>query len=537
MSKKRKQKKEPWTEWDEYLFQVSTVEQDRAYNDMLFAIGASDEEFIDNPVLEAEIEAERLVALEDEDCGYDVTINGATIASIVKKDKGDRGAIRTTRLVNWLKERFYIKAQHGLIYVYSEKAGCYVPYSGEKFLKFLEHMLPEEEVETLSTRGLDELRRKIVRCCSSLDEEFEFNSDDTKINFQNGVVSITDSGIELLNHSPEWCFTYVINADFISCVRPEELYHRSSAFKAYTQSSFADDPINKTELWLKQTGYCISDSVKAKAICFWIGAGNTGKSVMTGFIKKLVGQDAVSSVSIQELNNQFARFEMVGKKLNIVGEMSNERIRGIDVIKSLSGGDSMSAAQKGEQPIFYESRIKLLYGGNTLALPYEADPSEGFYNRLKILFFNVGIPKENQDMNLDKKIWEERHNIATLAVYAYKALRDDNYRFPEPETSRRYLNFYRLGMDSTKNYAAERLESNAKGRVHLSELYDDYLQYCKANGLEKKSSHDLQNYLITQFPYIEKTRFRKNGLSLWGIVGLSFKTNEEMGALVYGDNE
>ena len=58
MSKKRKQKKEPWTEWDEYLFQVSTVEQDRAYNDMLFAIGASDEEFIDNPVLEAEIEAE-----------------------------------------------------------------------------------------------------------------------------------------------------------------------------------------------------------------------------------------------------------------------------------------------------------------------------------------------------------------------------------------------------------------------------------------------------------------------------------------------
>lgn len=526
---KRKKKGCSWSELDEYLFQCQSIERDRAYNDMMFALGASDEEFIYNPVLEAEIEQERVDVVAEEDCGYEVLVNGTAFANIVKKDKGDRGAIRITRLANWLKERFYIKAQHGLIYVYSERAGCYVPYSGEKFLKFLEHMLPEEEVETLSTRGLDELRRKLVRCCSSLDEQFEFNSDDTKINFQNGVVAITDSGIELLKHSPEWCFTYVINADFVSCVSPEELYHRSPAFKAYTQSSFADDLMNKTELWLKQMGYCISDSVKAKAICFWIGAGNTGKSVMANFVKKLVGQEAVSSVSIQELNNQFARFEMVGKKLNIVGEMSNERIKGIDVIKSLSGGDSMSAAQKGEQPIFYESRIKLLYCGNTLALPYEADPSEGFYNRLKILFFNVGILKEKQDMNLDKKIWEERHNIATLAVYAYKALRDDNYKFPEPETSKRYLNFYRLGMDSTKNYAAERLEPCVTGRVHLSELYDDYLQYCKANGLEKKSSHDLQNYLITQFPYIEKTRFRKNGSSLWGIVGLRFKIDEKEG--------
>jgi len=383
-------------------------------------------------------------------------------------------------------------------------------------------------VESLSSKALEELRRKIVRMCTSLDEEVVFNADDSKINFLNGVVSITETGIELLPHSADWHFTYVIRANFMPNVVAESLYHQSTAFKAYTKSSFADDPVNKTTLLLSQMGYCISDSTKGKAICFWIGAGDTGKSVLSDFMKKLIGQESVSNIAIQDLSNQFARFEFYGKKLNIVAEMSNERIRSIDVIKSISGSDMISAAQKGQQPFFFAPYGKLLYAGNTLALPYESDPSEGFYNRLKILFFNVGIPKEKQDKYLSEKLWAERDNIASLAVYAYKSLRENHYNFPEPETSKRYLNFYRLGMDSTKNYVAERLQFVPEGRVHLAELYEDYAQYCKENGLEKKNDHDLQNHLITTFPYVFKDKFRKNGSKpLWGIAGIEFKTIAE----------
>ena len=432
-----------------------------------------------------------------------------------------KGAKRTNLIATLLVQENQLVVHGEKIFHYNSGTGAFDNISGKAFSKFLEAALPEAERSMLNTHQIAEIREKILRMPEVQSEKERFNLADDKMNCLNGVVHVLDTDVELEAHAPENQMDYVIQANFLVGKNVEELFADCPAFTHYVQTKFADDCVNKTKLLLEMIGYLLSDSIAGKCFLVGVGAANSGKSVLGKLLIELLNVDKVSHIPIQKLGEQFYLAQFYGKKANIVLEMSNVNVKGIDVIKLLTSGDAVTAANKGEAPFSFVPSGKLLFFGNTLPVPSESDPSEGFYNRLRVLHFSKSIAKEDQDPELMNKLLLEKDKIFTLAVHAFAELRRNNFAFHRVESSERFLDMYKTEADSAKVFVKTMLQADEKGRVAVSDLNSSYEKFCKQNCFKKVSSTELKNIVTMFFPNCKYERKRFDGRNVYGFTGLT----------------
>lgn len=96
------------------------------------------------------------------------------------------------------------------------------------------------------------------------------------------------------------------------------------------------------------------------------GGAGTGKSTLLNMITSLIGEDKISAVGLQELaTDKFASFGLVDKFANIRSDIPSLMIAKPDLIKQVTGDDTITVERKGEQAFSYLSYAKLLFTANT----------------------------------------------------------------------------------------------------------------------------------------------------------------------------
>ena len=190
-------------------------------------------------------------------------------------------------------------------------------------------------------------------------------------------------------------------------------------------------------------GFCLVDCCNAQKFFLLYGVGSNGKSLLGDVIRNVLGDENVSSVSVNQMKDNFVVSSIDGKKANISSE--NEANFETEKIKAISSGDVISFDIKYKMPYEYRPTCKLIFISNTLPNTY--DNSLGFYRRLMIIPFNNIVKPEQKDVNLTQKLIQEKEGILLWALEGLNRLVSNNYNFTKSETIEKMLKEYKDSQD------------------------------------------------------------------------------------------
>lgn len=199
------------------------------------------------------------------------------------------------------------------------------------------------------------------------------------------------------------------------------------------------------------------------------GVGGTGKSTLLEVLTKLVGEDLVSNVLIDQFENRFMFSRMVGKYLNI-GDDNGEReeISNIGTLKSIVTGNRVTVDRKFMQPIEVRIFAKQIFATNIL--PYLDFTDGGLMRRLNIVPMNKVIPKTAKMPVIDEE--ELARLFHAIVCHNPKDLEEnDNHLAIENNPIYRFL-------------------TNTKPTYHT---YANYKLFCTENGFKPMNITNYEN--------------------------------------------
>lgn len=439
--------------------------------------------------------------------------DGDFIGSTVSKSKMNL----QNKIACLLMNRCDLKAVKGQLYVYNPDCHKYDTLADSDFDCFLTKTCPEFSGQfTIHLRK--EIGAILVATPKLQVSAEDFNAEPDGMNCESGLLQYTEAGDYIIaESSPHNLYTYCVRAQIIqelfaqSHAKPtglsiDEISTLAPAFFSFCQTSLESDS-DKVRLLLEIVGYCLSDSNSAKSFFLLMGAPGCGKSVLASFLTRLLGEEVISNLPIQEFGKEFSRAALVGKKANIASDMSSNSLGDISFIKAITGSDRITAAYKGRDSFSFLCRAKLFFTGNTMPAIRENDATHSFYQRMVVLHFPKSIDKDLQNKNLLDELWSERNVIFTLAIIAFLELKQRNYQFTIPVSSDRFIRETER-QDSIHSFISDCIvaTSSESDFIRCDELRQRYSLYCSTNALPVKNITILKKALVGQLGAVEKRK-------------------------------
>lgn len=261
--------------------------------------------------------------------------------------------------------------------------------------------------------------------------------------------------------------------------------------------SFADCPLWKKFLndifagnedlihYIKRAvGYCLTGSTSEQIFFFCYGTGANGKSVFLAVLRALMGEYAkqadFSSFLIQrneKVRNDLAA--LAGARVITAVEAEEGGRLSMQVLKSWTGGDPITARFLFGENFTFKPQGKIWLAANTK--PAITERNYAAWRRVHLIPFNVTIPPEKRDQNLENKLIAELPGIFNWAL---EGLRDYlKVGLNTPEAVARATAEYRKENDSLESFIAECCELGKLKVCKNSELYPNYVNFCSMSGL------------------------------------------------------
>lgn len=193
-----------------------------------------------------------------------------------------------------------------------------------------------------------------------------------------------------------------------------------------------------------------------------------------------------------------------------MAEMKNTKLKDIQILKSVTGGDRISAEFKHQNIFTFNPTAKLVFAGNNLPVSEEVEATKAFMNRICLLVFSKSIPKENQDPNLSEKLWAERNVIFTRALNTLPDLLRTNFRFTVPEDTKTYLNYYESSSNSLDQFINDYCELDPEASVPAKEFKELYQAFCRANLFQALGVSDIATWLMDKYGIPKKRPHHKD---------------------------
>ena len=255
--------------------------------------------------------------------------------------------------------------------------------------------------------------------------EDDLNTDEDLINFQNGLLRLSD--MTLLPHTPDIYSTIQLPCNWPAKPLPTPVYD------AYMDTLTGGDQAVR-QLLEKFCGVCLSNirGWRLKKALFMYGPGDTGKSVLKTLVENLLGKGNFIGIDLAEIESRFGTGSIYGKRLAGSSDMSFLTVAELKTFKKCTGGDSLFAEFKGQQSFEYTYPGLLWFCMNRLP-KFGGDDGKWVYERIVQVPCTNCIPPEKQDKRLQEKLLAEREGIVYRMVMALKNVIADEYRLTEPE--------------------------------------------------------------------------------------------------------
>ncbi len=376
---------------------------------------------------------------------------------------------------------FYVKtiAETDEIFIYEH--GRYVGGIEWKLKQFMEELNPDASNYFIN-EVFGKLRRRTAVPLKN------FDSDPCQINLENCLVDLKTGTV--VRHSPKILLTRQL------LVKHDPLAH-SRAFEKFMLRVLPnnDDRIRVIDLWAS----CLW-RVGLKKNLMLVGPTDTGKSTVLELIRRFLGDENVSSVSLQELDNdRFAAADLYQKLANIHPDLDKQSLKKSTRFKSSSGKrDQIRAQRKYGQPFHFVPFAKNFYSANQI--PPTDDDSDAFYNRWQIVkcsqrFIDrdqaeqyrddkdrLSLPEgcHMKDENIVDRLLTPRGKSAilnTLLERARKVIASG--AIPNASTPEETRQTWLFDSDFILQFLESRVEFDATMEIPREPLYQEYTQWSK----------------------------------------------------------
>lgn len=228
----------------------------------------------------------------------------------------------------------------------------------------------------------------------------QFDSDPMLLNCPAGTVDLRTG--ELREHRPtDFCTkSTAVTPDFTA---------ETPQFDAFLLKIMDGNLANIAYL-RRLFGYCLSGLVSEHVFCFFYGLGANGKSVLLNLMARILGSYAGRALPATFMTSQLdkhpvdtAIFE--GLRLVVATEIERGRRWDETKLKSLTGGDPVTARRMRQDPRTFSPTFKLLFAGNDK--PSLAAVDTAIRRRMHLLPFVITIPQEERVADLDDKLFRE----------------------------------------------------------------------------------------------------------------------------------
>lgn len=256
------------------------------------------------------------------------------------------------------------------------------------------HVVREEALNMWGSKSTKHYEREALNALQNRSFVWEKNVAKLPIHLiplQNGLFDINTG--ELLPHTSDYFYTTklaVIYDKKASCPQ----------IKKFIGEIFYAEDINVVQELL---GYLFLRDYRFHVAGALIGSGANGKSTFLEMVKRLLGEENVATVTLQELcEDKFARAFLFGKHANICYDLPATSLADTSIFKGLTGNDTITAQFKYGHFFQFKNHAKLLFGMNQR--PNTPDDSEAYHSRWINLKMDAYFPPEKREPNLLDKL-------------------------------------------------------------------------------------------------------------------------------------
>lgn len=269
----------------------------------------------------------------------------------------------------------------------------------------------------------------------------------------------------------------------------EHIFLTKHPIKKQDQELLGENPIDKfineivetqeDALLLKEiTGYCFYRQMPFQNFFMLVGKGSNGKSVFTNVLKRMIGDNNFSTMSLQMISEGgFELGYLYQKNANIVGDLPKSAFQDVGHIKELTGGDTITAKQKFKDPFKFTNYAKLISACNEV--PETPDMTDGFFRRAILINFPFCFEgKENRNLLQEICTEENLYDFFKSCVNAFKMALINN-SFIRTETLDSKKDKYMIYSNSAIAFCHSCLDFDPEEMLATEEIYRKYVGYCK----------------------------------------------------------
>lgn len=260
-------------------------------------------------------------------------------------------------------------------------------------------------------------------------------------------------------------------------------------FKRWLQVVFGDDPEMLRHFW-EVIGYLLMTGNPLQKIILLYGGGGDGKGTFLRLLRAMLGKVNYSSVSLHQLvEDRFASSNLYGKTANISGDLSSKFLSDPQILKEITGGDSISASRKHGQAFEFVPYAVPIFAANEFFRT--SDNSYGWRRRWMVIEFPNKIENETEGAPVfDESILHD--DIPGIFNEAMEGLRRlmTRGRFAAPDAARDATTRMHDEADPFMVWldADEHVTLGDDQWSTCDDVYNAYKRWCRKNGVTAISS-------------------------------------------------
>lgn len=237
----------------------------------------------------------------------------------------------------------------------------------------------------------------------------------------------------------------------------------------------------------RYAGLGLSGAVLEHVLAIWTGTGRNGKSVLENALGHALGDYATTAEPDLFMHRDNAHptgeMDLLGVRWVAVSESDQGRRLAEATVKRLTGGDRIKARRMRQDFVeFTPSHTAALV---TNHLPKVSGDDPALWARLRVVPFDVVIPKAEQDPHLGDKLQLEADAILSWAVAGWRDYQDRG--LDEPPAVVAATERYQADADAIGRFITECCIVNPHMFATVADLWDRWCTWRAEDGAEEVS--------------------------------------------------
>ena len=293
-------------------------------------------------------------------------------------------------------EIFGIRSGRKSIDAFIPEEGIWTTTSQEWLPHIVSKTLIQKTNTYMNNKAIEDIAKRVKM--NSFDLKYDtnlFNKRYMRITFKNGTLDLAEGKF----------YNQFFKEDYSTVKVPWNYKEELKNEKPLKLDNFLDLMLDQEtkQLIYELLGAIFMKKYLPKKFFLLYGSGNNGKSTLLQLITALAGEGInvsyISLASISDAENRFHRIELKDKLVNVCGEIPPNYVIDTDILKMLTGTDTITAERKGVDPVRFENYANIFMSCNKV--PRFSDHTKGFKERFTIIPMQKDFKSNVQDTNIN----------------------------------------------------------------------------------------------------------------------------------------